>query len=58
MPATKKRTHNPAWKDATRKERQQKRRERLDEIARSHGYKSWSTYETAVINQQTNINPA
>jgi hypothetical protein len=53
----KKRTHNPAWKDSTRRERIQKRRDRLNEIARAAGYKSWSEYETAVINNQVQIQP-
>jgi hypothetical protein len=52
------RKHDPNWKDGTVKKRQQRRRETLNRIAREAGYKSWSAYETAVINQQVTINPA
>ena len=44
------RKHDPKWKDNTRAERIQKRRQRLNEIARAAGYANWSAYETAVIN--------
>jgi hypothetical protein len=49
------RTHNPAWKDNTRKERQHKRREKLNEKARDAGFSSWSAYETAVINGEAEL---
>lgn len=32
------------------REAQQKRRDKLNEYAKALGYKSWSTFETAVIN--------
>lgn len=47
------RTHNKAWADTTRAERQQKRLEALNAAARAAGWASWSAYETAVINGET-----
>ena len=44
------RKHDPKWKDNTRAERIQKRRQRLNEIAKENGFESWSAYETAVLN--------
>ena len=44
------RKHNPKWKDNTRAERIQKRRQCLNEIAKENGFESWSAYETAVLN--------
>ena len=45
-----KRKHDPKWKDNTRAERIQKRRQRLNEIAKENGFESWSAFETAVLN--------
>lgn len=36
--------------DTTQKRRQSRRRERLNEIAKSSGFASWSAYETACLN--------
>lgn len=36
--------------DTTQKRRQSRRREKLNQIAKSAGFASWSAYETAVIN--------
>ena len=56
------RKHNPNWKDRTRKERQQKRREALNQKAQALGYETWSKFETAVINDEIQVsvqpNPA
>ena len=57
MKTTKKRTHNPAWKDTTRAARQKKRREALNKAAQVKGWKSWSEYETAIINNQSEVPP-
>ncbi len=35
--------------DTTQTQRQRRRREALNKIAKSKGYKSWSAYETACI---------
>ena len=40
----------PPKGDTTQKRRQSRRREKLNEIAKAHGFASWSAYETAVIN--------
>ena len=40
------------YKDHTRNARQRKRRQKLNEIAKSYGYKSWSVLETKIINQE------
>jgi len=37
--------------DYTSKRRQQRRREALKKAAQAHGFESWSKFETAVINQ-------
>jgi hypothetical protein len=42
--------------DTTQKRRQSRRREKLNEIARQAGYKSWSAYETACLNGFTKPN--
>jgi len=44
------RKHDPKWKDNTRSERIQKRRQRLNVIAKENGFESWSAFETAVLN--------
>ena len=44
------RKHDPKWKDNTRAERIQKRRQRLNVIAKENGFESWSAFETAVLN--------
>ena len=41
--------------DKTKRERQAKRRAQLDAIAQHEGYKSWSAYETEVINKRAAI---
>lgn len=51
------RSHRAHWKDSTSAERQQKRLDAKNEIARAAGYKSWSSYETAVINKIIAIAP-
>jgi hypothetical protein len=51
----KQRKHNPSWKDNTRTERQTNRRAKLNQIAKSAGYESWSKYETEVINERVKI---
>ncbi len=51
----KQRKHNPNWQDNTRTERQQKRRDRLNQIAHAAGYASWSAYETEVLNERVAI---
>lgn len=50
-----KRKHDPKWKDNTRAERQQKRRDKLNQIAQAAGYASWSAYETAVLNGSVKV---
>lgn len=42
--------------DKTTRERQARRRARLDEIARRAGYASWTKYETAVLQKVTTLN--
>lgn len=49
------RKHNPNWQDNTRNQRQATRRAKLDAIAQSAGFASWSAYETAVINGKSKI---
>lgn len=44
------RKHQAHWKDNTITQRQSKRREKLNQIAVSAGWQSWSAYETAVLN--------
>lgn len=44
------RTHNPHWKDNTRNQRQQRRRDALNTIALAAGFSSWPALETAAIN--------
>jgi len=51
------RQHNKAWKDTTRAERQKKRLAALNAAARAAGWASWSAYETAVINGETQPTP-
>jgi len=41
--------YNPAWKDATRNQRQQDRRKKLHWIAASCGYASWDALGTAAM---------
>ena len=41
--------------DTTQKRRQSRRREKLNEIAKAHGFASWSAYETAVINGEARL---
>jgi hypothetical protein len=53
-----KRTHQPHWKDNTRTQRQQNRREKLNQIAQAAGFASWSAYETAVINGKVKVKNA
>lgn len=55
MKPTKKRIHNPAWKDNTGTERQKNRRAKLNEIAQAAGFESWGKFETAAINGLTQI---
>lgn len=41
--------------DTTQKRRQSRRRKKLNEAAIAAGYKSWSEYETAVINGRARL---
>ena len=41
--------------DTTQTRRQARRRNRLNEIAQAAGYKSWSAYETEVVNGRAKI---
>jgi hypothetical protein len=43
--------------DTTQTRRSSRRRKRLDELAQAAGYGSWSAYETAVINGESQIRP-
>lgn len=45
------RKYNPAWPDtaAARRERQAKRRSRLDTLAKTIGYESWEKLATAAL---------
>jgi hypothetical protein len=47
---TTERKHNPAWRDATRAERQRRRQAALDAAAQAVGYETWRKFETAVVN--------
>ena len=42
-------TYNPAWKDATRNQRQQERRKKLRALAVACGYASWDAIATAAL---------
>lgn len=43
----------PPNNDYTVKDRQRRRREKLDRAAKRLGFSSWSVYETHVINNET-----
>lgn len=51
-----KRTGKPVPKgDTTQKQRQSRRRAKLDEIARAAGFDSWASFETHVIHELAKI---
>lgn len=52
---TTERKHDPAWKDATRNERQRRRQAALDAAAQAAGVATWAKLETAVVNGATVI---
>ena len=41
--------------DYTSAQRQQKRRDKLNAIAQSHGFTGWSAFETALTNEQISV---
>lgn len=43
------RTHNPAWKDTTRNQRQAKRRENEKQWLKAHGFTSWEALHTQLV---------
>ena len=43
-------TTTPPKHDRTQARRQTRRRQRLNEVAQAHGFDTWGTLETAVIN--------
>jgi hypothetical protein len=47
------RAHQKYWQDTTRAERQQKRRDKLNASAQARGWASWSEFETACGNGET-----
>ena len=47
----------PRKGDTTQKRRQARRRKKLNQIAQAHGFKSWSAYETAIINEDAKLAP-
>jgi hypothetical protein len=51
------RTHQKHWQDNTITQRQQSRREKLNQIARAAGFASWSAFETAALNGKTRLTP-
>lgn len=44
--------------DKTTRDRQSRRRAQLDQIAQRAGYKSWSAYETEILNKRAKIQKA
>jgi hypothetical protein len=52
------RTHQKHWQDNTITQRQQSRREKLNQIAQAAGFASWSAFETAALNGKTRLTPA
>jgi hypothetical protein len=51
------RTHQKHWQDNTATQRQQSRREKLNQIARAAGFAGWSAFETAALNGKTRLTP-
>jgi len=51
------RTHQKHWQDNTITQRQQSRREKLNQIALAAGFASWSAFETAALNGKTRLTP-
>ena len=49
------RRHNKNWQDHTGTERQRNRRFKLNKMAASFGFKTWSEYETAMLNKTTRL---
>ena len=57
MAESKKRKHNPEWKDtpAQKAERQRRHYERMKEYAAGHGFTSWAALVTALLNGEVTI---
>lgn len=52
-----KRKHNPEWKDSNEQKaaRQRSRYQKQNDIAKAHGFSSWSALVTAILNGDVKI---